>query len=621
MAKHYYISFNGTDFTEIFPVNNPEAVQTQLEGTRVWRESVDELRLPQTNNSAVYTTLHSYFIDKTNFDTEIEIEIYTGTRATGSIYWKGLFSISDTDDNFQNTVAVLNPLRINDDYRTILEQSERQIEIEIGTILKHRRVGYSEPLTIGPAWTNPAAGYNALNTLNASAGSVLTAIATNDASQDAASVGLPALANNDIVIIDVAGWTLNAGVRIPLFDIEYGGGSASMTDEGSKNIATGLMGYTISTGQASPRLVLHSPPAPAGTFDIRNLTFTARKIAADNDHTSSGRLLMTFLNIFISSATYMGVAALDGNVVSTFFDNDALPTGAPSTIATFMGANANGNYVTGTSTNELNTTIIGLLRQWFDVSEPASFKLSFNDIMGQLREMFQVYWFMDADGKFRVEHEMYFVRQVDDSTPIDLSNYPTSEVDAREFKYNKGRLASTETFQWAQSHNEDFVGNDIIYNNFETIDNSKDHSLNYITTDIKYVIDNLEEASNNGLGLYQCNILTGITGVDIYEINISTGELSAAAISNAAFSWANLHDKYWSWSRMAEDATVNGGAETMDSSIRFLEQDNVRFFYSTAIDPFTLITATLTGGAPIEIKRDLETDYVQIILGFDPYKL
>jgi len=619
MAKHYYISFNSIDFTEIFPVNNPVATQSQTEGTRVWRESVDEIRLTKTDNSTVYDTLHSYFIDKTKFDTEIEIEIYTGTLATGVLYWKGLFSISDTVDNFQNTVAVLNPLRINDVYRPILEQAERQVELDAArTILEQKRIGYSESITIGPAWTNPAAGYNALDTINATGGSVLTAIATTDADTNAVSVILPALVNNDIVIIDVAGYTRNSGAQ-PMFNIEYGAGSASMTDEGFKTIATGTMGFTVSSTQAAPRLVMRTQPVPAGSFNIQDLTFTARKITAANDHTGAGELLMTFMNTFISSTTYMGIVALNGNVVSTFFDNDALPTGAPSTISTFITANPNGNYVTEVATNELKYTIIGLLREWFGVNN-SSFKLSFNDIMGQLRDMFQVYWFIDADGKFRIEHEKYFVRQVDDSTPIVLAD-PT-EVDAREYKYNKGQIASTETFQWAQSANEDFVGNDIIYNNFETTNNSKGYSLNYVTTDIKYVIDNISDASNNGLGLYQCNILTGLDdGIDLYEINASTGALSSALIANAEFSWANLHEKYWSWSRMAEDATVNAGAVTMDSAIRFLEQGSIRFFYATAIDPFTMVTATLTGGAPIEIKRDLETDYVELILGFDPYKI
>ena len=609
MAKHYYISFNSVDFTEIFPVNDPEAVLSQTEGTRVWRESVDELRLPKTTNS-VYDTLHSYFIDKTKFDNEIEVEIYEGIKTTGVLYWKGLFSISDTDDNFQNTVAVLNPLRINDEYRLILEQADRQIELDvIRTILEQERIGYSEPLSTATSWVNGSIG-NSYDTLIATGGSILTAQRFAGPGAEAYLPISEPLATDDIVIIDISEFDAGAGGT---FNIMHGAGN-SMTDEGPKNIATGLLAFTMSESQASPRIWMQSTP---GTMKIE---FTVRKIDADNDHPLAGELLMSFMEEFVTSNSYMNIGSFSGNVLSTFFDNDALPTGAPSSISTFIGANPNGNYVTETTTNELNTTIIGLLREWF-VMNTSSFKLSFNDIMGQLRDMFQVYWFIDADGKFRIEHEKYFVKQVEDSTPIVLSDFDKAEVDAREYKYNKGQIASTETFQWAQAANQDFVGVDIFYNNFETTNNSKEYSLNYITTDIKYVIDNLDDASSSGLGMYQCSLLTGITGADIYEINIADGVLLGNPISNAAFSWSNLHGKYWSWSRMAEDANVNAGAVTMDSQRRFLEQPNVRFFYATAIDPFTLIQATLTGGTPLEIRRSLETNYVEFILGFDPYKL
>ena len=608
MAKHYYISFNSTDFFEIFPSNEPEATKRQIEGTRVWREEVDELRLPKTTNSAVYTTLHSYFIDKTKFDDEVEIEIYSGIRATGTLYWQGLFSISDTKDDFEKTVAILNPLRINDNYRTILEKAEVQYELDVSTtILDNLRIGYSDVLSIGTTWVNGSIG-TAFSTFTALGGVITQASAGAGAGYEAFLPVSETLAINDIVVIDVSAFTSNTS---PTFEIMNGSGTL-MTDEGAKAIATGLMGFTISGGSAGPRIWLQ---ANAGDSSC---TFSTRVIRTANDQLSAGELLMTFIENLIDSAGYMGIGAYTGNVVSTFFNNDALPTGAPSSISTIMAAEAAGNYVTETATNELNNTVIGLLNEWFNISA-TSFKLSFNDIMGQLREVFQVYWFIDADSKFRLEHERYFVAQVADSTPIVLA--AQDEVDSREMSYNKSRIASTETFSWAQSANSDFAGKNIIYNNFETTDNSIEHSANYITTDIKYILDNIADASNNGLALYNCGVLTGITGVDAYEILIATGTLSSALISNAAFSWANLHSKYWSWSRMAEDATVNAGAVTMDSAIRFLEQANVRFFYATAIDPFTLITATLTGGAPIEIRRSLETDFVELILGFDPYKL
>ena len=614
MAKHYYISFNGSDFSEIFPVNNPVGTKGKVEGSQVWRESIDQLKLTKTANPTVYDILRSKFIDKTEFDAEIEIEIYSGTKATGVLYWKGLFSISDTTDDFEKTTATLNPLRINDDYRTILEKADQQYELDVlRDILEKKRVGYSVPVSLAGAWTNPAPGFpDTFDTFNASGGSILTAT-TGGIGDYGASRAIAPLSNNDIFIVDIKAYDIGVGVD-PTFDLQFGGTDTSMTDEGPKSVLTGLHAFTVSTGQASPRLVL----ATTAATDI-SMEFEARKITADKDDTGGGELLMTFLENFLDTATYMNLTGYTGNVVSTFINNDALPTGAPSSIGTFIGSNPNGNYVTETTTNELNNTIIGLLRKWFTITDPPSFKLSFNDIMAQLRDMLQIHWFIDADGKFRVEHEKYFVKQVDDSTPIVLG--PPSEVDAREMSYNKERIASREQFTWAQASHEDFVGNDIIYNNFETTNNAIEYAVNYITTDISYVIDNINDASNSGLAMYQCNVLTGITGVDLYEINILTGALSATAISNAAFSWANLHEKYWSWSRMSENATVNGGATAMASSVRFLEQANVRFFYATAIDPYTMITATLTGAAPLEIKRDLETDYVELHIGFDPYKL
>ena len=612
MAKHYYISFDGVAFSEIFPVNNPTASLRQKEGTRVWREEVDEIKLPKTTNATVYDTLHSYFTDKTKFDVEIEIEIYSGTRTSGALYWKGLFSISDTEDNFQNTVAVLNPLRINDEYRTILEKSEIQFELSQGTIiLEQYRVGYAVDAPIATTWVNGSIN-TAFSTFVAVGGNIATASAPAGVGYEAYLPINTGLADDDIVIIDVH--TFNSNTT-PTFEIMFGAGNL-ITDEGAKQISTGAMGFTINGGSSSPRLWFQAPPG-----DTTNTTFSLRKITSGNNKLSAGELLMDFIEEFITGNLHMYLTAYTGDVVSTFFNNDVLPTDAPSSISTFITANPNGNYVTETTDNELNTIIIGLLIKWFDTEDSPSFKLSFNDIMDQLRDMYQVYWFIDADGKFRIEHEKYFVKQVDDSTAISLSNYPTAEIDAKEFKYNKSRLAATETFSWMQSSNSDFVGRNIIYNNFETTNNSLEYSISNVTTDIKYVLDNIDDASNSGLGIYQCNFLTGITGPDLYAISIATGAYTSNAISNAAFSWANLHEKYWSWSRMSENATINGVATTLASSLRFLEQTDIRFFYSTAIDPFTKINATLTGGAPVEIRRDLETDMVEIILGYDPYKL
>jgi len=612
MAKHYYISFNGADYSEIFPMGSPICNYSQWEGTRVWREELEKIKLVRSNNATVFDTLESYFTDKTKFDTELEIEVYTGVRATGTVYFQGLFSISDSELDRELKTFEIKP-RVNDDYFDIAEKYDVKHELDISsTILEQIRIGYSSTVALSAAWDNPLVS-TAYSTLDAVGGSVGTAIAPangSDAGNEIASVS-----TGDIIIVDV---TAKTGAVPIAFDV-YNAVPASVTQEGAKTItaAPATLAFTMDKYVGIPYIYMGSS---AGTTALE---FTARKILNANDLGAGCELLMDFLEEFAADSNYMYLTAFTGNVVSTFINNDSLPTGAPSTISTFMGANPNGNYVTEAATNDLNTTFLGLLRLWFTGTAEKSIKMSFKDIADHLRDIFQVYWFIDYGGNLRFEHEKYFVKLVDDSTPITVP--ATGEVDNKLLKYEKGLIASVEQFTWPQAGYTDFVGKNVIYNNFNTTNNSKSYTVSQMTTDMRYVMTNTGESSDSGLGLYHGNLLTGLydkgDGTTIYEIAHTAGALSSVVYENGAFSWANLHEDYWTWSRMAIDATMNGTSVTMDSSVRFLQQDGVRFFYSTAIDPYTQFNTTLTGGAPVNIRRDLDTDYIEITIGYDPYKL
>ena len=613
MAKHYYISFNSVDYSEIYPMGSPIANYSQWEGTRVWREELEQIKIVRSNNITVFDALESYFTDKTKFDTEVEIEVWSGIRSTGAVYFKGLFSISDSelDTEFKN--FSIKP-RVNDDYFDISEKYDIKYEVDVGVvILEDEKIGYSIPTALSSSWTNgpitTGALATAFTTLIATGGSISTAVAPAGVNIAEASHILETVNVGDIAILEFASKSGSSDFYFDIIDSS----AVSITGEGKKTVSsTGIYGWTITQGEITPSVLMSSSP---GTTQME---FTMRTISVDSIYDNAGSKLLTFLETFVSDIKYMRLFGFISNVVSTFLNNDALPTGAPSTISTFMTANPNGNYVTEATTNELNNTLIGLLSVLFG-SATKSYKLSFKEITDHLRDILQVYWFIDADGKLRFEHERYFVSLVTDSTPISAPS--PSETDKHLLKYEKGVIASVEQFSWPQAANTDFVGKDILYNNFVTTIMTKSYTISQITTDIKYVIDNITEASDTGLGLYHCNTLTGLTGDDVYEIAYSTGALSSSAFPNSVYSWANLHENYWTYSRMSEDATMNGTAVTMDSSIRFLQQEGVRFFYSTAINPYTQINTDLTGGAPIQIRRDLDTDYVELQIAYDPYKL
>ena len=608
MSYTYHISLNGSDYTQVYPKEGIQATKEAETGCIFHREKISEVTLLKVNNATLFASLEAYYVDDTKFNDQLEFEIYSGTR-TGTAYFYGLFSISDCKQDHERNIISFTP-RVNDDYSDIMELADISYESATSSnILEQLRMGYATTVTLADSWTEVVA----FTTLTATGGTITTA--TGAVGGSSATHPLTSVALDDIIVLDV---TAKTGSVSCTFDIVKTG-NTSITDDGPVTFdAVKKMGFVIKEVDADPMIMFTS--AEGATT---NMSFNARKIEDAYSIDSAGEDLMTFVENFLDSSTHMNLSAYTGAVKSTFFNNDALPSDAPSTIDTWIGAHSAGNYVTEVeASNELNSTIIGLLRRWSGITVGSSFKLSFNDVMEQLKDVFQVYWYIDDDDEFRLEHIKYFEKMVDDSTSITMTSLSSYKPEAGRLTttYRKEQIVSREQFAWAQGQNEDFIGNDIIYDNFETSDNTTDHTVNNITTDIKYVIDNISDASTGGMGLYYAKILTGITGDDLYEIIISNGELSSTDISNAAFSWANLHKNYWTWKRMSENATVNGSAATLDSAIRFLEHDGLRFYYATAITWYTKITTSLGTGEIISAVRDFDGNFVTLKIGYNPYE-
>ena len=618
----YWINFNKAvpSWTEFFPNEEAQAINKQPSDREFYRENVEEIKINRKrgdkDNSTVYDLLESWFTDKTKFNDEIEIEIYRGTRS-GTLYYAGFFSISDTSlDNEYKTFAVTP--RIDDDYRDIVDIAETDFDVLDNSV-------FSEDIIVGEfdalgAWSagSPNATFNDFDTFTGSGGSLGPVIDSDAGNTEARFRDLGAVTNMKKVVIKILSFTLNAGTG-PYFDI-FSNADASITDEGAQQVtAAGTLEFTINSSE-NGNLVLHTTPANQTT----NFSMSFQVIKEGDLNLNDAALFMDFIEKFITHIALMNISGFAGKVKSTFINNDALPSDAPSSIVSFMTTNPNGNYVTGiVVTNKLNGFLISETQEWVTASITDN-TVNFNNIMDDLKEVIQAGWYIDADGDFRIEHIKYFEKLWDDSTAIDLTSAPFSKykpnIDNNELSFSKGLLANREQFTWQQGdtviNSEDFVGVDIIYDNLETVSNVLKHETRSITTDIQYLVDNPGDAGSSGfVYLYGLVLDSGD-----YLIEFELGELSATQILNGHFSWANLHQKYWSWRRMAEDATLNNSAETFDSVVKFLEQSNVKFGIQTTVDGFTKITTSQGNGRQIETKRDLDSDFLTITLGYDPYE-
>ena len=615
----YYINFNKAvpAFTEFFPEAGIQTTNVPVTDNEFFREGCSEIKILRKgnqygNNVTVYDTLETWFFDDTEFATEIEIEIYRGTIGGGTLYFAGFFSVTDGTIDREKRVFKITP-RMDDAYRSFMEL--RDVRYNMWGQTNDEDIILGVPEVIG-AWTaaSPGATYIDFNTFTVGGNNgILTSVIGSDgANAQARYVTLGTRADFDVVFIDVSAYN-QTGAQHPNFDI-VDAADASITVGGAVSVTgTGIITLRINaTGNAF--LLLYTE-----AVDTTNFTMTFTMDVSDGVQTSKGTVIMDFIDSFVTNALFMDITT---NVVSTYFANDALPSDAPSSIVTFIGSNPNGNYVSENADNPLNEFIISETRYWVD-ADVNEIMVSFNELMNDLRNSFDVGWYIDADGDFRIEHVKYFVRLRDDSTAIDLTSAPfdkyKAETDAKELNMNKALLANREQFEWQQTgtvdDSEDFVGVDIIYDNLETIENVLRHELGRITTDIIYLIGSAADAAADGFTYLQCYLDAGD-----YIVQNEVGVLSGDNVRNNHFSWANLHDKYWTWRRMSENGDMNDGDTVVfDSAVKFLEQGNVRFGYQVTLDPYTEITTSQGTGQQAEVVRDLDTDFLAMLIQYNPY--
>ena len=89
MKYTYEISFNGSDYSDLTPGNEIEMSGEWLEGTKIWRESISDLKITKAQNSTIYNTLESWFEDPTKFETRIFIKILKN-NVQDSLHWFGI---------------------------------------------------------------------------------------------------------------------------------------------------------------------------------------------------------------------------------------------------------------------------------------------------------------------------------------------------------------------------------------------------------------------------------------------------------------------------------------------------------------------------------------------------
>lgn len=246
------------------------------------------------------------------------------------------------------------------------------------------------------------------------------------------------------------------------------------------------------------------------------------------------------------------------------------------------------NYVT----NKTNKLIDMLIAQKSDIiayksSEAATKGLySLKNLLEDLRKMLNVYWYIDDNGYFKLEHLSFFgkIGKFD----LTLPQYERWARGTRNFEFNKLKMPQYERLIFSEAFNDDFAKGEIEYSgdcvNKREGENTAEFTISRIDNDIQGLF--VSGGSNEGFVL-----LCHVNGQVINE----AGELTGTILANGHLSAANLIANYYLDGRVLSAGLMNNKQTAFKSIVKTKKQADISFPYccEDTINPFATFVTTL----------------------------
>lgn len=242
------------------------------------------------------------------------------------------------------------------------------------------------------------------------------------------------------------------------------------------------------------------------------------------------------------------------------------------------------------------------VKYWSSGSPATIGNMTLKTFLADLKKIFDIRWKVEGT-VFRIEHISWFTAGgTNDLTAVRGYNL---------YSYKKEVLAGVQKYMFANGvqNDVDFVGLDIEYAGPCVRSEIEQFTCEYIATDYEYVLANPDTVPNDGFILF-CNLVIGSD----YRVVDSEAELTNTTKSNAALSWATLHQYFHQHNRNLITGTMNGDSQTFASSKRIKKQRiQVVDCFFDVVDEYLCETLLGTGEVE-EMDRDLDSGNTTIQL-------
>jgi hypothetical protein len=579
----YYISFDGVNYSQFYPSNEPKVKLTQEPGEIFKRWRVDSFKIGATKNASIYFDLLHYFFASNHYTTDIGYQIKENGITTFEFIGPVLLGKINTETSVYECAP--DP---DDAYRDIMLQYETKWQDRAAGYL----FGHGSSFYVG---INPDP--NIFSNLNPGHPGDFTGWSDVTGAVGWANNGEGICKARNTLIMGqeaIIKITAFSGDSIILRSVDAGGTPIA-------NVTINAVGdYPIDCGGATYMEAYNN----SGTLKTGSFTYKIFELGGADDETG-GNYVQHLLDAVLNGASYMNLSI--ATIYSTILWDNALDSDAPENISYIPGK----DYVTGV--NAIWKYLWLMRTDGFTTWKDNLVETSLKDVMDILKYKLRLFWFIDSDGYFRIEHEKYF-RSFDPQLTVSTFAADKPEIDNKVYNYSVADVYKQTNYSESNQSNEDWIPYPHIFT--QNVNKAiQDIGVSNLTTDIKFIVDNPTTASGSGYAL-----LRMVTGLSQPAVSIDASDITATNFYlNTLLGWHYILKSYHSYFASANVGTVNNAAYTFDHVKEYLTQEGIKFHPTAVIDWRRPITTENGIGWITSAEYSPETGMITINVGYNPY--
>jgi hypothetical protein len=272
------------------------------------------------------------------------------------------------------------------------------------------------------------------------------------------------------------------------------------------------------------------------------------------------------------------------------------------------------NSIRGTRRYPIITPKTNLLSGNYD-QPAAKANIKLNDVLTMLKYVYNVYWWVDEDYNFRLEHLNYFERGgqyytdnvgTDLTTSLEPKTGKSWGYRLNKYTYEKQNMPERVTTKWMDNQSFAFEGSPIVMRSeYAEKGNLEERVVSVFSADIDYMFANTSDISKDGFALFDCERSGGIYSPPF--VNLSLWGYDGVKAQNGYLSLAWLSNNYHRYGMPTHNINVNGTDTTAITTKRTKVQEIE--FAAFDFNPMELIKTDIGTGQIYELEQEImDTD-------------